>query len=137
MTARSLHRDMYANVWNWAGRYRTTERNIGVDPRTIAVCLRDLMEGAKLWTGGQNPRPVDEAAAAFHHRLVQIHPFPNGNGRHSRAMTDMLLRSLRADPFTWGRVTLTSSSVTRASYISALRAADDGVFGPLARFVRG
>jgi fido (protein-threonine AMPylation protein) len=83
-----------------------------------------------------SPRPVDEAAVAFHHRLVQIHPFANGNGRHSRAMTDMLLRSLGAEPFTWGRVSLTSSSATRASYISGLRAADDGDLRALADFVR-
>jgi len=136
LTARSLHKDMFGNVWTWAGCYRTTERNIGVDPRAIGVCLRDLMEDAKLWIGGHKPRPVDEAAAAFHHRLVQIHPFPNGNGRHSRAMTDMLLRSLGAEPFTWGRVSLTSSSTTRASYIAGLRAADDGELGALTTFVR-
>ena len=136
LTARSLHTDMFADVWTWAGRYRTTERNIGVEPRTITVCLRDLMEDAKLWTGGDNPRPVDEAAAAFHHRLVQIHPFPNGNGRHSRAMTDMLLRSLGAAPFTWSRASLTSSSAARASYISGLRAADEGDLDALEAFVR-
>jgi Fic-DOC domain mobile mystery protein B len=136
LTARSLHKDMFGNVWTWAGRYRITERNIGVDPRTIAVCLRDLMEDAKLWIAGTKPRSVDQAGAAFHHRLVQIHPFPNGNGRHSRAMTDMLLRSVGAEPFTWGRVSLTSLSATRASYFAGLRAADDGDIAALAAFVR-
>jgi len=136
LTARSLHKDMFANVWNWAGRYRTTERNIGVDPRTVAFCLRDLMEDAKLWTGGHNPRPVDDAAVAFRHRIVQIHPFPNGNGRHSRAMTDLLLRSLGAAPFTWGRASLTSASAARPSYISGLRAADQGDLDALRAFVR-
>jgi Fic-DOC domain mobile mystery protein B len=136
LTARSLHKDMFGDVWTWAGRYRTTERNIGVDPRTIAVCLRTLMEDTKFWIAGGEPRPVDEAAAAFHHRVVQIHPFPNGNGRHSRAMTDMLLRSLGAEPFTWGRGSLTSLSATRASYIAGLRSADDGDLAALAAFVR-
>ncbi len=136
LTARSLHRDMFGDVWTWAGRYRTTERNIGVDPRTIAVCVRDLMEDAKLWIAGTSSRPVDEAATAFHHRLVQIHPFPNGNGRHARAMTDLLLRSLEAEPFTWGRRSQTSSATTRASYLAGLRAADGGDLAALEAFVR-
>lgn len=94
------------------------------------------MEDAKLWTGGPMPRPVDDAAVDCHHRLVQIHPFPDGNGRHSRAMTDLLLRSLGEAPFTRGRVSLASWSETRASYLAGLRAADDGDLSALADFVR-
>jgi Fic family protein len=79
---------------------------------------------------------ADEAGYRFHHRLVSIHPFPNGNGRHARAMTDLLMRSLGAPPFTWGSVCLDTATVTRPAYIAALRAADAGDFADLADFVR-
>ena len=136
LSARSLHKDMFGDVWTWAGRYRSTERNIGVDPRTIAVCVRDLMEDAKLWIAGTKPRPVDESVVTFLHRLVQIHPFPNGNGRHARALTDLLLRSLGAEPFTWGGRSQHASATTRARYIAGLRAADNGDLAALVAFVR-
>lgn len=136
LAARTLHRDMFGQVWSWAGAYRNSETNIGVAPHEISVRVRDLMEDAKLWVGGTLPMPVDEAGYRFHHRLVAIHPFPNGNGRHSREMTDLLLRALKAPRFTWGRVTLDTPSKTRAKYIASLRQADGGDFTRLARFVR-
>lgn len=136
MAARQLHRDMFGDVWEWAGTYRLTERNIGVDPVTIGVCVRDLMEDAKAWIGGRTPMETDVVGYRFHHRLVQIHPFPNGNGRHSRTMTDLLLRAMGQPPFTWGRIKLDAPSETRTTYIAALRAADDRRFDLLAQFVR-
>ena len=136
LAARALHRDMFGQVWSWAGTYRNSETNIGVAPHEISVCVRDLMEDATLWVGGDRPMPVDEAGYRFHHRLVVIHPFPNGNGRHSREMTDLLLRALGTPRFTWGRVTLDTSSKTRDEYIASLREADGGDFTRLARFVR-
>jgi Fic-DOC domain mobile mystery protein B len=134
--ARNLHHDMFGKVWTWAGTYRRSERNIGVDPRTISVCVRDLMENAKLWVAGDNPMAPDDAGYRFHHRLVQIHPFPNGNGRHARAMTDVLMRALGRPSFTWGSADLNAATATREVYIAALRAADADEFGPLAAFVR-
>lgn len=136
LTARALHKDMFGDVWAWAGSYRSTERSIGVDPRTISVCVRDLMEDAKLWVAGTRPMSADEAGYRFHHRLVSIHPFPNGSGRHGRAMTDILLRCIGAPPFSWGIANLDTSSATRGAYIAALRAADAGDFARLADFVR-
>lgn len=136
LTLRNLHRDMYADVWRWAGTYRRTERNIGVDPRRISVEVRTLVEDAHYWFAPQASMELDEAATRFHHQLVRIHPFPNGNGRHSRALTDLLLRGAGAQPFTWGRTNLVESGETRAAYIVALRAADRGDYGPLSRFVR-
>jgi len=136
LAARDLHRDMFGQVWSWAGTYRNSEVNIGVAPPEISVGVRDLMEDAKLWVAGDRPMPVDEAGFRFHHRLVAIHPFPNGNGRHAREMTDLLMRSLDAPRFTWGSVTLDTASKTRAEYIAALREADRGDFTRLAAFVR-
>jgi Fic-DOC domain mobile mystery protein B len=83
---RSLHKAMYGDVWKWAGKYRTTERNIGVDPSVIAISVRDLVDDAKTWVApGNTWLGRDQAVCRVHHRLVAIHPFPNGNGRHARS----------------------------------------------------
>jgi fido (protein-threonine AMPylation protein) len=78
----------------------------------------------------------DEIGARFHHRLVFIHPFPNGNGRHSRLMTDVLMKDLGARRFTWGQGSLVSPSDLRKKYITALKSADNGNIKPLLDFVR-
>lgn len=131
---RRLHKAMFGEVWTWAGKYRPTEKNIGCDPIQIAVRVRDLCDSAKLWFNGG--MPVDEAGCRFHFELVAIHPFVNGNGRHARLATDLLLASVGAARFTWGGVSLVEPSDTRSTYISALRAADRGDLGPLLAFVR-
>jgi Fic-DOC domain mobile mystery protein B len=136
LIARQLHRAMFGQVWAWAGQYRTRELNIGVAPRAVSVAVRDLMDDARLWLDGERSMPTDEAAYRFHHRLVLIHPFPNGNGRHSRMMTDLLLRSAGKPSFTWGRMSLDVASTTRDTYIGALQSADRGDYEPLAAFVR-
>ncbi len=134
--AKRLHRDMFGDVWRWAGQYRATERNIGIAPWDVAVSVRDLMADASLWTTGDNPMEADEAAVRLHHRLVWIHPFANGNGRHSREMADVLVRCLGQPAFTWGSRRLVDPSDTRQQYLTALRAADRGNYEPLVRFVR-
>jgi len=136
LAVRTLHRDMFGQVWTWAGTYRNSEMNIGVVPHEISVCVRDLMDDTKLWVVGDRPMPVDEAGYRFHHRLVAIHPFPNGNGRHAREMTDLLMQALETPRFTWGRTTLDTAITTRDQYMAALREADRGDFTRLAAFVR-
>jgi len=133
---RDLHHDMYCDVWSWAGTYRTRDVNIGVEYWKIVEAVANLTEDAKLWIAGAAPMPLDKAACRFHHRLVQIHPFPNGNGRHARDMTNLLLRIQGAEPFTWGRGNLTTVSMVRRSYIAALQAADHNMYGELEAFVR-
>ena len=76
---RELHRRLFGDVWKWAGQFRRTEKNIGIDPLEIGVQLRLLQDDARYWADHGTFPPL-EAAARFHHRLVQIHPFPNGNG---------------------------------------------------------
>lgn len=134
LVLRQLHKAMFSNVWEWAGKYRTTEKNIGCDSREISVRVRELCQSAKLWFNGG--MPTDEAGCKFHFDLVAIHPFANGNGRHARAATNLLLESVGSTPFTWGRTELLTPSETRSTYISALRAADRGDLGPLLAFVR-
>jgi Fic-DOC domain mobile mystery protein B len=135
---RELHRRMFGDVWRWAGQYRKTEKNIGVEPYQIALRVRDLVADALVWTADPDPGawPRDEVCVRFHHRLVWIHPFPNGNGRHGRAAADLLLGALGGPPFTWGRASLDHPGEVRSTYIAALRAADAHDYGPLLAFVR-
>jgi len=132
---KTLHKKMYGNVWRWAGDYRTTGKNIGVDAYRIPTDLRQLLDDCRYWIELGTYEP-DEIAARFHHGLVAIHCYPNGNGRHARLATDLLLTSMGQRPFSWGRKNLVDEGETRDQYISALRAADDHDLGPLIDFVR-
>lgn len=132
-----LHRRMFGDVWKWAGEYRTTDKNIGIPWWQVKTQVVELLRDAAAWTGGGSPAwPVDEIGAQFHHRLVSIHPFPNGNGRHSRAATDLFLVAFGAEPFTWGQENLANPGEVRSRYITALQAADEHDFGLLLKFVR-
>lgn len=134
-TIRTLHGKMFDRTWRWAGTFRQTEKSIGVDPVHIAVNLKNLLEDVGAWNEFST-YPIDERAIRLHHRLVTIHPFPNGNGRHARLFTDVYLRHCNMLPFTWGRVNLTNASETRSTYIQALQAADRRDYEPLMAFVR-
>jgi len=132
---RKLHTKIFGDVWAWAGDFRKTERNIGIDPIRIPVELRTLLDDVKYWTD-HTTYPPDETAVRFHHRLVAIHPFPNGNGRTARLLADLLVEELGGKPFTWGRASLTDAGEARLRYIDALRAADRHDIGPLLAFAR-
>ena len=131
-----LHRRLFGSVWKWAGTFRRTERNIGVDPIQVAVQLRQLLDDAKHWVEHETYEPK-ELAARFHHKLVSIHPFPNGNGRHARIMADAILTKLLDEPaIDWaGNYRLEAMNERRNEYIAALRAADGYEFSPLLKFV--
>jgi Fic-DOC domain mobile mystery protein B len=131
----TLHQRMYGNVWRWAGAYRISQKNIGVEYYKIPTELRALLDDCRYWLE-HDTYPPDEIAARFHHRLVSIHCYPNGNGRHARLAADLLLRSLERDRFSWGSANLIDASATRATYVAALRAADNHNHGPLFAFVR-
>jgi Fic-DOC domain mobile mystery protein B len=132
---RNLHKRMFKDVWRWAGQFRQTARNIGVNSWQITSELRKLLDNTHYWIEHQT-YPVDEIAARFHHKLVWIHPFPNGNGRLSRIMTDILLKHLEQPRFTWGQGSLIEVSETRRRYVQALRHADEGQMEALFEFVR-
>jgi Fic-DOC domain mobile mystery protein B len=131
----ALHRRMFGEVWRWAGTFRASERNIGVDPLQIGVQLRQLVGDVRYWIEHGTYSP-DEIAARFHHKLVWIHPFPNGNGRHARLAADLLVVRLGGTRFTWGSVNLVVAAETRRRYVQALRAADRHDIAPLLAFVR-
>lgn len=130
-----LHRRMFDKTWRWAGSYRCTAKNIGVTPHQIPEALLNLLADTKFWIENKT-YPVDEIAARFHHRLVSIHPFPNGNGRHARLATDLLLESLGARRFSWGSGDLNRDGGPRSAYIRALRRADEGTLDDLVEFAR-
>jgi Fic-DOC domain mobile mystery protein B len=132
---RNLHRRMFRNVWSWAGTYRKSNKNLGVDWTSILPHLYEAMEQTKFWMDNRT-FPSDEIAVRFHHTLVYIHPFPNGNGRWSRLMADILIVKLGGKRFSWGGGTLRAADETRKTYIAALKSEDNEDFAPLFAFVQ-
>ena len=131
-----VHQRMFGLVWNWAGHFRRTETNLGVDWTKIRVELRQLVADVDFWVEHHTYLP-DEIAIRFKHRLVSIHCFPNGNGRHSRIMADLIaLHVFGLNKFSWGNSSLVDSSEQRKMYLKALQLADNGDFSQLIKFAR-
>ncbi|MDK1039658.1 MAG: mobile mystery protein B [Actinomycetota bacterium] len=132
---RRLHRAMFDQVWEWAGQYRIRETNIGIAFEQISSEIRNLVNDTRTWVD-YSTYEQDEIAVRFHHRLVAIHAFPNGNGRHGRIAADYLVVSLKREPFTWGFHLDTDTDELRAAYLHALRRADRGDIEELLAFSR-
>ena len=133
---KELHKKMFDHTWTWAGKFRHTDKNIGVDWKKIPVMLKDLCDDVQYWITNKTFSP-DEIAVRFHHRLVYIHPFANGNGRHARLMADLLIVKLGGLRFSWGSgQDLTKSTPVRKQYIEALQLADKGDYSKLLAFAR-
>lgn len=133
---RRLHREMFGESWRWAGQYRTSDKSIGADWRQIRMQVPALLADIA-YQVEHRVASVDEIAVRFHHRLVSIHPFPNGNGRHARLIADVLIEQLGAPRFSWGgRSTLVDASALRRQYIAALEQADRGQLDDLLTFAR-
>jgi|SRR5450631_357558 Fic-DOC domain mobile mystery protein B len=132
---RKLHSKMFGQTWKWAGRYRQTDKNIGVPFHEIPERLAVLFGDVSYWIENGTYSP-DEIAVRFHHRLVAIHPFPNGNGRHARLMADVLVTKLSRPVFTWGSTDLIKQGQARARYLGAIRTADNGDIQPMLEFAR-
>ena len=135
---RSLHMRMYGEVWKWAGQFRKTEKNIGVESWRIPTDLRQLLGDTIYWIENDT-FPEDEIAIRFKHGIVSIHCFPNGNGRHSRLMADLIVEKIfNRKIFTWGQSNsiLSKESNSRSIYLKALKKADKGHFSDLLKFAR-
>ena len=136
---RNLHKRMFSKVWRWAGTYRKSDKSIGMPWPQVTSEIQNLCADAAYWIQ-HSTYGWDELAARVHHRLVAIHPFPNGNGRHARLLTNILLTAHGEKAFTWGERTATDeigvAGKTRTAYIEALRAADKRQFELLVKFVR-
>lgn len=133
--AKDLHGQMFGEVWKWAGRYRQNELNIGIAPHLVSAEMATLFDNVRFWIENST-YPSDEIAARLHHRLTQIHGFPNGNGRHARMMADLLVEKLGGKPFTWGSGSIQDTGTLRATYVKALQAADNHDLAPLMAFIR-
>jgi Fic-DOC domain mobile mystery protein B len=133
---RTVHKRMYGDVWAWAGSFRNTNKNIGVDKWQIPIELKTLSDDAKYWYEN-NTFPPDEMALRFKHRLVSIHCFPNGNGRHSRLMADIIIDKIYGQPlFSWGTLKDTNEGDARKSYLKAVKTADQRDYSLLLAFAR-
>lgn len=131
-----LHRKMFDEVWEWAGKFRLTDTNIGVTWSQIPGHLRKLCDDVNYWQENET-YPLDGIAVRFHHKLVQMHPFPNGNGRHARLVADLMVELEGGEPFSWGRNAIGVSGKTRETYLMALREADCHRLQSLLEFARG
>ncbi|NOY50851.1 MAG: mobile mystery protein B [Chlorobi bacterium] len=133
---KTLHKKMFGDVWDWAGNFRKSEKNIGVDWIKIGVELRILLDDAEFWIKNKT-YPPDEIAIRFKHKLVNTHCFPNGNGRHSRIMADIIIESIfNKEIFSWGYSDLVKQDITRKEYINSIKKADSGDIKPLLEFAR-
>ena len=133
---RNIHKRMYKEVWTWAGNFRTTNKNLGADYWLIPIQLKQLLDDTLYWYGHEIYSP-DEIAIRFKHRLVSIHCFSNGNGRHSRLMADIIIEKIYNMPvFTWGAANLARQGDARNVYMQALKAADGGDYNSLIAFAR-
>jgi len=135
---KNLHERMYGEVWKWAGEFRKSEKNIGIKSWKIPMELRVLLEAAKFWVENET-YSKDEIALRFKHKIVSIHCFPNGNGRHSRLMADLIAEKVFGrNVFTWGQShsRLSKESKARYQYLSALKKADQGNYSKLLELAR-
>ncbi len=133
---KSLHKQMFGEVWSWAGQFRKSNKNIGVDWTIIGIELKKLLDDAEFWIKNSSYNP-DEIAIRFKHRLVKIHCFPNGNGRHSRMMADIIIESIfEIEVFDWRYSSMVRADATREEYISSIKKADGGDIEPLLDFAR-
>ena len=133
---RDLHKKMYGDVWKWAGDFRKTEKNIGIPWTQIGIELKNLLDDTKYWVENKT-FPPEEIAIRFKHRIVSIHCFPNGNGRHSRMMADIIMESIFGNEvFTWHQSNMVKANEPRNQYIKALRQADNGNFKQLIEFAK-
>ena len=131
-----VHKSMFGDVWGWAGQYRKTNKNIGVDTFDISVKLRELFDDCRYWIE-HNKLTEDEIGVRFKHRIVLIHPFVNGNGRHSRLMGDIMISTYFKKPvFSWGSRNITKQGEGRTKYLTAIRKADTGSYDTLIEFAR-
>ncbi len=129
-----LHRRMFDETWKWAGRFRRSDKNIGIAWEHIAVEIKRLVTDAEYWIDNST-YSIEESAVRLHYRLVWIHPFANGNGRHARLLADIVLFNHDLPRIDWGATSLVTKGTARKRYIEALKAADRGEFGPLLSYI--
>lgn len=132
----ALHENLFGDIWQWAGTFRLRELNIGVEPKNIPIDLHNFLEDAKCWLEFKHFSDI-ELSARIQHKLVQIHPFVNGNGRHARIFTDIVrVFLLNKKPLRWAKAKLEDMTTERAAYIAGLRKADGGDFSEMVDYLK-
>lgn len=132
---RTIHKKMFDETWDHAGRYRKAKSERGAPGWTVSTRVEDVIARTRGWIQ-MGAYPPDEIAIRFHHRMTEVHPFERGNGRVTRMMTDALLVELGQVPFTWGAKLGLSAAELRDRYVAALRIADNDQIHPLLDFAR-
>ncbi len=133
---KELHKRMYGDIWIWAGEFRKSDKNIGINWTQISVELRNLIDDTKYWIENNTYSPT-EISIRFKHRIVAIHCFPNGNGRHSRMMADIIMEFVFGGKiFSWHKSNMVKADETRKKYIESLKDADNGDINPLIEFAQ-
>ncbi|MFD1553997.1 mobile mystery protein B, partial [Putridiphycobacter roseus] len=131
---KDLHKKMYSDVWKWAGQFRKSNKNIGIEWTQIGIELKTLLDDTKYWINNKT-FPPEEISIRFKHRIVAIHCFPNGNGRHSRMIADIVMEYIfKLEIFSWNQSNMVKADDTRKKYIVALRKADQGDVTELIKF---
>ncbi len=125
-----LHKEMFGDVWEWAGKLRQIELSIGIQAYRISTELKNLSDDVLFWDKNKT-YDTYEISARLHHRAVQIHPFQNGNGRWSRMLADIYMRQNSLMPVQWQEELLSSENPNRDRYIQALKKADEGKYEEL------
>lgn len=132
---KKIHKRMFGQVWRWAGQFRTTDKNIGCCWSQVSMQLKSLCDDT-LFQVNNHTYEIEETVVRFHHRLVSIHAFPNGNGRHARTAADYLLYVRNGKRLSWGRRTQEGTILLRKRYINALKLADRGDYTTLIEFAK-
>jgi len=131
-----MHKRMFEDIWKWAGQFRTSNNNLGIDKNQIPTEIKKLLDDCRYWIDNK-VFAGDEIAVRFSHRIVMIHPFSNGNGRHSRLIADILVsHGFGLSPFSWGSINLTAQGTARSAYLKALRKSDENEYQSLIEFAR-
>ncbi len=128
-----VHREMFGNVWTWAGKRRTTDGlTLGVPAIRVEIALEELSRDLSLWRDA--PIGRQEEAAILHHRAVSIHPFLDCNGRWARMLSRIWQLQHTGDYTRWPETELfQGQSSLRPAYIRALQEADAGDMTALIR----
>jgi Fic-DOC domain mobile mystery protein B len=132
---RQVHRDMFGELWDWAGKYRTVNLNLGVDWHQIQEHVARLCGDFTYWDSEQSKMPVFEIAARLQSHLTRIHPFKNGNGRHARLITDIFFHSRKMKLPRWPQIQrLSQGDRLRKDYVAAMKKADQEDYSGLIAF---
>ncbi len=127
-----LHREMFHEVWVWAGKPRTHDVNLGVSWPNIQEQLWALLADLNEWQESLQMSLIEQSAR-LHYRAVWIHPFCNGNGRWARMLASIWLRLHSGPLLVWPEEHIEERSIIRDEYLATLYKADEGEFSPLIR----